>query len=113
MSATSSTARPASCASHNGVIMGWIRWTQWGEEGLVDRGEMPADRIQPALQEFAVEARRLLLKSGMDHVLYGIKIFEKGFLSTVQFYMWPMTEEQFQKTTARLRNSQVYALHKK
>lgn len=76
-------------------------------------GYLPLPEILPRLQENEKKAAFLLKETGVDHVIYGMKIYEGEKLAAVHFYMWPMSEEEFCKVTGRVRNSLIYALHRR
>ena len=93
--------------------MSSVRWSQWGDRGMICRGIMPKREMQSELQRFEARAKELLEETGADHVLYGRKFYnEAGELEELRFYLLPMSEETFEKEVAPLRNQQVYALHK-
>ena len=93
----------------------WVKWMQWTSAGLVDFGQMPLRNVGKELQKFELEARKLLKETGADHVLYGVKEYDKdGDLETVRFYLEPMSEQEFEDRV--VKNSQgltVYAVHKR
>lgn len=91
----------------------WVRWSQWSESGMVGVGQMLKLDMQKHLHEFELEARKLLKKTGADHVVFGIKLFdEEGKLKEIRFYLKPMSEEEFERDVARVPGWQVYAVHK-
>lgn len=91
----------------------WVHWSQWSDGGMVAFGQMPKLDMQNRLHEFEKEARKLLKRTGADHVVFGIKRFdENGKLEEIRFYLKPMGDEEFYQTTGNLRACQVYALHK-
>jgi len=66
------------------------------------------------LMDCRMDAQRVLRDSKMPHVIYGLKIYnDHDELSTIQLYTLAMSEEEFNKTAARCRNSIVYALHRR
>ena len=91
----------------------WVRWSQWAEHGMVGRGVMTKREMQSELQRFEVKARKLLTETGADHVLYGRKLYDDdGGLDELRFYLFPMTDEEFEKEVVPLNGQQVYAVHK-
>lgn len=91
----------------------WVRWSQWNEGGMVAFGKMPKLDMQKRLHEFELEARKLMKKTDADHVVFGVKHFdEEGKLKEIRFYLKPMNDEEFYRSTGELHKCQVYALHK-
>ena len=92
---------------------GWVDWQQWSDAGLVGFGQMPVKNVAARLREFSQEAKKILDKTGADHVVYGLKVYgEDGELETVKFYLFPMDDATFDKDVASMKNCTVYALHK-
>lgn len=92
----------------------WIKWSQWSDGGMVGFGQMPGTDVEQNLQKFELEAAKLLEKSGADHVVYGLKIYdENDELEHVKFYLHAMSDEEFQRNVATLTGCTVYALHKR
>ena len=92
--------------------MRWIRWTQWGKDGMIGVGQMPMNEVNENLVRFSKKAHEVLEKTGADHVVYGLKLYDSsGELESVKFYMVPMDDEQFQKDVATLKGVTVYAVH--
>ena len=90
----------------------WIKWTQWLDGQMIRHGQMPVRDVQKKLQEFELEAARVLKESGADHVVYGMKRYDQdGELEHVKFYMAPMDDSTFQKDVASLTGCVIYALH--
>lgn len=94
---------------------GWVEWQQWTASGLVGFGQMALRDVQRELQKFEIEARKLLQKTGADHVLYGVKHYnEDGDLKQIRFYLEPMTEDEFEiDVVKRCAGMTVYAVHKR
>ena len=91
----------------------WVQWSHWTDQGMVEFGQMPRKKMQENLQRFEVEARKLLAETGADHVLYGRKLYDDdGELDELRFYLFPMTDEEFEKEVVPLNGQQVYAVHK-
>ncbi len=91
----------------------WVRWSHWTDLGMVELGQMPRNKMQETLQRYEVEARKLLAETGADHVVYGRKLYtDDGELEELRFYLLPMTDAEFEERVARLKNQQVYAIHK-
>lgn len=92
--------------------MRWVKWYQYADQGMVNCGQMPLLDAHKNLREFSKYARELLEKTGADHVVYGMKVYgEKDRLEAVKFYMKPMSDEEFQKDVANLKNCVIYAAH--
>lgn len=92
--------------------MDMVKWSQRTISGVATRGMMADDMVQEKLLCLANAARDVIKTTDYDHVLYGMKIYDKNRLKTVHFYMWPMKDEQFKKVTAHAGNSVIYAIHK-
>ena len=93
--------------------MRWIKWFQYGNEGLINFGQMPITDITKHLNRLEGQASKVLKETNSDHVVYGLKIYdENGSLECIKFYMIAMFDEEFQKNVATLKNCIVYALHK-
>lgn len=92
---------------------GWVRWSQWYRDGGFSFGQMPLCTVQPELQKFEKEAHRLLKETGADHVLYGVKEYDRdGELEEVRFYLEPMNEDEFEeRVVKKSAGLTVYALH--
>ena len=92
---------------------GWVRWSYWPKVGPVESGRMPRKKMQENLQRFEVEARKLLAETGADHVLYGRKLYDNnGELDELRFYLFPMSDEEFEERVVPLKNQRVSAVHK-
>lgn len=92
---------------------GWVKWSQYTDQGMVNFGQMPIRDVPKTLREFSQGAKELLDKTGADHVVYGLKVYdENGELEAVKFYQLPMDDATFDKDVATLKNCTVYALHK-
>ena len=91
-----------------------VRWQFRTRYGLSDSGRMPKRNVQRELLRCEVEAAKVLRDTEADHVLYGVKKYtQNGLLSCVTFYLWPMTDEEFENRV--VQNSAglvVYAVHK-
>jgi hypothetical protein len=92
----------------------WIKWSQWSDTGMMDKGEMPLSNLQKVLKKFEKEAQAVLKETNADHVIYGVKYYDKktGQLEEVRFYMLPMDENRFQ-SVGKYENVIIYALHKR
>ena len=91
----------------------WVQWSRRTDQGMVEFGQMPRTKMQENLQRFEVEARKLLAETGADHVLYGRKLYdEAGELEELRFYLFPMSDQEFEERVAPLKGQQVYAVHK-
>lgn len=92
--------------------MSWVKWSQWGDAGMLNFGQMPKRDVAKHIAEFGAEAAKILEKTGADHVVYALKVYdENDELSEVKFYMEPMDDERFQKDVATLKGVVVYAAH--
>lgn len=89
-----------------------VKWSLWDTTGCKQRGEIELAQIPGVMRSFEHEAARIMKRTGVDHVLYGIKIYDQNDrLKTVQFYMNPMNDDEFYRLTGRVRNAMIYALH--
>ena len=89
-----------------------ISWSMRDTVGCIRRGRMPLSQLPKVLQGFERDAAERLKTTGADHVLYAAKIYGvDGQLVTVQFYMNPMSDEEFYKVTGKARGALIYALH--
>ncbi len=90
----------------------WVRYDVNGK--IVESGRMLKKDILPSLQKNELIAHNMLLESNADHVLYGLKIYDRNDeLEIVQFYNWLMDEEKFQRCATKCRNGIIYALHRR
>ena len=90
----------------------FVRWSQWGEPGLMDAGQMLLSKIPETLRMFEAEAAELLKSSGADHVVYAWKEYDdNGDLKEISFYMMPFDDTEFEKRIQPL-DGIIYALHK-
>lgn len=89
-----------------------IRWSMKDPAGCIQRGQMSLSQLPGILLSFENSAVETLRRTGSDHVLYAVKIFNAADeLMAVQFYMNPMSDEEFHKLAGRGRGTMVYALH--
>lgn len=96
------------------MIVDSVRWCQYGDRRVIDKGQMLVSQIPHSLKAFEMAARKVMEYTGADHVLYGAKIYDKAdTLASMQFYMMPMCDAEFQKITRRIHNSMIYALHRR
>lgn len=92
---------------------GWVRWSQWTDAGMTNFGQMRIEDVAKNLREFAAKAKEILHKTGADHVVYGIKEYDKdGKLDEVRFYLAPFTDNDFQKEVATIKGCTIYAVHR-
>ena len=92
----------------------WVKWYQYGENGLIDFGQMPLENVADELRKFEKQALETLKETGADHVVYGLKVYgEDGYTDCVKFYMKPMSNDDFYNDVATLKNCIVYAVHKR
>ena len=93
----------------------FVKWSQWSGIGLMNFGQMSMKDINKTLQEFNVEAIKILKETGADHVLYGIKFYDKSdeHLEEVRFYMLPLSDEEFDRKFNISMNMIVYAVHRR
>lgn len=89
-----------------------IRWSMKDLAGCVQRGQMPLSQLPGILRDFENSAAETLRRTGADHVLYAVKIYNtEDELTAVQFYMNPMSDEEFSKVAGKGRGAMIYALH--
>lgn len=89
-----------------------IRWSMKDSTGCVQRGKMPLSQLPKILLDFENSAAETLRRTGADHVLYAAKIYNTADeLTAVQFYMNPMSDEEFYKMAGKGRGTLIYALH--
>lgn len=89
-----------------------IRWSMKDPAGCVQRGQMPLCQLPGILRDFENSAAETLRRTGADHVLYAVKIYNtEDELTAVQFYMNPMSDEKFSKVAGKGRGTMIYALH--
>ena len=92
--------------------MNVIRWSMKDTTGCVRRGKLPLSQLREVLLDFEKDAAEGLRKTDADHVLYAIKIYDASDkLKAVQFFMNPMSDEDFYKMAGKGRGTLVYALH--
>lgn len=92
--------------------MNVIRWSMKDTTGCVRRGKLPLSQLPRVLLDFEKDAAEVLRKTDADHVLYAIKIYDASDkLKAVQFFMNPMSDEDFYKMAGKGRGTLVYALH--
>lgn len=90
-----------------------VNWSQWdATEGRVAKGQMPLATAVKQMHQFGMAAKLLLESTNVDHVLYGLMIYDGDDVSAVQFYMNPMNDKEFDKNCGRIRNAMVYAVHR-
>ena len=82
--------------------------------GEVEHGRAPYPQVMDLLRQYEAEAKKLLARTGADHVLYGRKMYdEEGYLAEIRFYLLPMNDERFERDVVPLTNQLVYALHRR
>lgn len=93
----------------------FVKWSQWSDIGLMNFGQMSMKDINKTLREFNVEAIKVLKETGADHILYGIKFYDKSgeHLEEVKFYMLPLSDEEFDRKFNISMNMIVYAVHRR
>jgi len=92
----------------------WIRWSQWGDGGMLAFGQMPVKEVDRWLREFGDRAKEIMDSTGADHVVYGMKLYDDdGSLEEVKFYLYEMGDEEFYKDVSTLKGCTIYALHNK
>jgi len=80
---------------------------------MVGAGTMRKREMQEQLQRFEVKAREVLAETDSDHVLYGIKFYDKNDeVVDLHFYMMPLSDKEFDERLGRKSGQQVYAVHK-
>lgn len=92
-----------------------VKWSQWnGQFGMIGHGWMKKFDVQLHLWEFEKEARKVLEKTGADHVIYGVKMYDENLeWVEVRFYLEPMDDKRFDETVASMKRVQVYAVHRR
>ncbi|WP_308783250.1 hypothetical protein [Blautia caecimuris] len=89
-----------------------INWSMKDTNGCVQRGQIPLSQLPKILLSFENSAAETLRRTGADHVLYAVKIYNtEDELTAVQFYMNQMSDEEFSKVAGKGRGTMVYALH--
>lgn len=69
----------------------WVKWSTWTEAGCTNFGEMCLKDVDKHLRKFGAEAKKLLDKTGADHILYGVKLYNNdGKLEEIKFCLLPM-----------------------
>ena len=93
--------------------MNVIRWSMKDTTGCVrKRKDCRYHKLPEVLLDFEKDAVEVLRKTDADHVLYAIKIYDASDkLKAVQFFMNPMSDEDFYKMAGKGRGTLVYALH--
>ena len=75
-------------------------------------GRYPSLSFRKTLLSFENSAAETLRRTGADHVLYAVKIYNtEDELTAVQFYMNPMSDVEFEKVAGKGRGTMIYALH--
>lgn len=72
---------------------------------------MPVKLVNNFMVRQGRRAAELMKTNNADHVLYGCKIYNDNQLVAVQFYMEPLSDEDFYRITGKARNVMIYALH--
>lgn len=94
--------------------MKWIPWSRYTDSVVVETGEMPPKELPVLLKEYGAQAKELLEKGGADHVVYAvIEYTPESEMKEVQFYMLEMDDKTFQERVNLLKDSVVYAVHKR
>lgn len=89
-----------------------INWSMKDTNGCVQRGQMFLSQLPKILLSFENSAAETLRRTGADHVLYAVKIYNTADeLTAAQFYMNPMSDEEFSKVAGKGRGTMIYALH--
>ena len=89
-----------------------MNWSMKDTNGCVQRGQMFLSQLPKILLSFENSAAETLRRTGADHVLYAVKIYNTADeLTAVQFYMNPMSDEEFSKVAGKGRGTMIYALH--
>ena len=92
---------------------GWVHWSQWTDQGMVNFGQMQIRDVAKNIREFGKKAFEILKNTGADHVVYAVKEYDNdGDLDEVRFYLAPFTDEDFQKDVAKIKGCTIYAVHK-
>ena len=92
----------------------FVHWSRLGSGGeIIACGQMPAKDLEVCLQQLRAKAMSLLEADGTDHVLYGCKVFNRdGELESVEFYMRPMSDADFEKHVSCVPDRLIFAVHK-
>lgn len=86
-----------------------INWSMKDTNGCVQRGQMFLSQLPKILLSFENSAAETLRRTGADHVLYAVKIYNTADeLTAVQFYMNPMSDEEFSKVAGKGRGTMIY-----
>lgn len=88
-----------------------IRYNRYEAGAPRNCGVMPVKLVNSFMVRQGQRAAELMRASNADHVLYGCKVYKEDQLAAVQFYMEPLTDEEFYRITGRARNVLIYALH--
>lgn len=89
-----------------------INWSMKDTNGCIQRGQIPLSQLPKTLLSFKNSAAETLRRTGADHVLYAVKIYNtEDELTAVQFYMNPMSDVEFEKVAGKGRGTMIYALH--
>lgn len=78
-------------------------------------GTIKLDQIPKQIQKYEIQARKVLEKTGADHVIYASKVYDKNDqLETLNIYAEtiPLNDSEFAKRVAGAKNYLIYALHK-
>jgi len=78
-------------------------------------GTIKLDQIPKQIQKYEMQAKKVLKKTGVDHVIYASKVYDKnGQLETLNIYaeLIPLNDSEFAKRVAGAKNYLIYALHK-
>lgn len=91
----------------------FVNWMQWERGEVVGHGVMAMCDAEKKVLYLGREAKELLDKTGVDHVLYSVKKYDAdGWLTDVWFYMEPMDDARFEAFVSTIKNDRVYARHK-
>ena len=89
-----------------------VEYSWWDNGTVIEHGRMSIKEVQMHLKNLEYGAKRLLVNTKADHVVYGVKYYDdNGNLNRVHFHFKPMTDDEFD-VVARVKNVVVYALHK-
>lgn len=91
-----------------------IRWSIWSKTDAVQHGVMPLDKVNDCLLLYCRAAKKVMLKTGADHVVYCMKMFGRNKkASALHFYMWAMNDDEFSKVMRKVGNAEIYAVHRR
>lgn len=93
--------------------MGTVSWRKFSRnDELIGKGIVEYGDMLPMLLNQERAAAKLMDETDCRHVLYGMKLYDReGKVAAVHLYLWPMSEDEFDKVAMKCRGCLVYALH--